>query len=130
MHYGIFNLDFLSKWEWRILNEENSILTNLLSCKYGDIKRMMLNDSYPLLVNEVSLWWKDICEVGTTLEANKENWFTSSIMCKLGNGDIIDFWHDRWLGSVTFYRLFEPLFQHTATNSRKLSNNGFWMDEG
>lgn len=42
------------------------------------------------------IWWKDICVVGA--KKDQANCFTNSIFCKLGHGEFIDFWPDRWVG--------------------------------
>lgn len=82
----------LSKWKWHILNENNSAWHEFLGCKYGDLAYLMLQDQVFSARNKVLLWWKDLCSVGKVEEDNQVNWFVSSISCKLGNGNYIDFW--------------------------------------
>lgn len=62
----------------------------------------MLNDFDVHVRNKASLLWKDIYVVGSTIAENHENWFISSITCKLENGESIDLWCDRWLDVLHF----------------------------
>lgn len=89
---------------------------------------MKLSDSVTLLGNKISLWWKDIHAVGTSIEENHINWFSSSIGYRLGNDDLVDFWRDRWLGFATFCSMFEMLFHQAGPISSKILNKGFWSD--
>lgn len=37
-HVALFNIALLSKWRWRILNDEGDFWAGLLSYRYGNIK--------------------------------------------------------------------------------------------
>jgi hypothetical protein len=58
-----------------------------------------------------SLWWKDICSIGTNLN---NNWFLQSAIKKLGNGNQTSFWRDTWVGGVPLRDLFPRLFSITT----------------
>ncbi|XP_058741112.1 uncharacterized protein LOC131613460 [Vicia villosa] len=73
----------------------------------------------------VSLWWKDVCSVGSMGNDSLENWFPSSVSCKLGNREIIDFWEDRWMGGSPLSNRFPSLFFHAEASSKKVSDNNF-----
>ncbi|XP_058750891.1 uncharacterized protein LOC131623913 [Vicia villosa] len=72
---------------------------------YGDIRRVMLSVSVTRRRNKVSLWWKDLCPFGSGGTSLLENWFPSSISCKLGYGDGLDVWLDRRLGCSWEWRI-------------------------
>lgn len=65
-----FNLVLLSKLKWRILNDKNSMGAGFLSCKYGDTKVVMLENSAIYCDRKSSLWWRDLCIVGEPLTPN------------------------------------------------------------
>ncbi|CAJ2644149.1 unnamed protein product [Trifolium pratense] len=54
-----------------------------------------------------SIWWRDILKVG-----GKENdlWFPKSVSSVLGDGNLIGFWKEKWLGEIPFRELFPKLF--------------------
>lgn len=66
-HRRRFNISLLCKCKWRPLNDKNVFWTNLLTCKYDNIKRKMLDDANPRLGSKVSLWWKDLYTIGFIL---------------------------------------------------------------
>lgn len=107
-HCGKFNLALLCKWKWRILNGVSASWFNLLSYRYGNIKRFMICEPCPSLGSKVSIWWKDVCIVGSS--QGHRNWFIDSIASKVGNGDFIDFWCDKWLGPEPLCSIFISLF--------------------
>ncbi|XP_058756595.1 uncharacterized protein LOC131629813 [Vicia villosa] len=94
---------------------------------YGDIIRIMLSNTVHHGRKKVSLWWKDICMIGSGGDSPLDNWFPSSILCKLGNGDNIDFWQDRWLGGIPLCDRFPSLFLLADYGCSKVNDNGFWI---
>lgn len=103
-HSGNFNLALFYKWKWIILKDVKTPWFKLLSCRYDNIKRIILSDPCPLLGSKVSVWLKDICAMGSSSEHS--NWFIEYIAYKTGNDDFIDFWCDRWLDPVPLCGIF------------------------
>ncbi|XP_058768043.1 uncharacterized protein LOC131641756 [Vicia villosa] len=98
------------------------------SCRYGDIRRAMLSNYVTHKRNKASLWWKDLCSVGSGGSGQLENWFPSAIICKLGNGEHIDFWLDRWLaGGPPLCDRFPSLYRFAEALGSKVVDNGFWI---
>ncbi|KAI5403655.1 hypothetical protein KIW84_050994 [Lathyrus oleraceus] len=93
-HCCMFNLSLLSKWKWRILNDESSSWANFLVSCYGDVKIAALRGSTSF--KKASLWWRDLCALWDSIDiAPHSNCFSSSISCKLDNDKSLDFWsHD------------------------------------
>ncbi|XP_058783133.1 uncharacterized protein LOC131657791 [Vicia villosa] len=83
----------------------------------------MLSNSVIHGRNKASLWWKDLCSVGACGNNPLENWFTSSIFCKLGNGDGTDFWLDRWKGPSPLAERFPSLFRFAEPSGALISDN-------
>ncbi|XP_050909428.1 uncharacterized protein LOC127123232 [Lathyrus oleraceus] len=66
-------------------------MVSKLKRRYGDVKVAVLGG--PIQSNKVSLWWRDLCAIGNSVDSSSHfNWFSSSIYDKLGNGKTIDFW--------------------------------------
>ncbi|XP_058760442.1 uncharacterized protein LOC131633769 [Vicia villosa] len=116
----------LESWQNRHLSMGEGFFVKLSFVKYGDIRRTMLSDLVIHKRNMASLWWKDVCSVGSMGNNPLENWFPSSVACKLGNGEVIDFWADRWVGGYPLRNRFPSLFSHAEVSSKKVSDNGFW----
>jgi hypothetical protein len=101
------NISLLAKWRWRLLSNEQAVWKDVLCSKYGS-----LAIGHPVLGEGVrpwfaSLWWKDICSIGSNLN---NNWFIHGTVKKLGNGLATNFWCDRWLGDAPLRDLFPRLF--------------------
>lgn len=43
-----------------------------------------------------SWWWRDIAK--SCVLGGEENWFKKSIVSKIGAGDKVRFWEDKWVG--------------------------------
>ncbi|GAU35786.1 hypothetical protein TSUD_56630 [Trifolium subterraneum] len=54
-----------------------------------------------------SFWWRDILKVGGM---EGDLWFPKNVSSVLGNGKLIGFWKEKWLGEVPFSELFPNLF--------------------
>ncbi|XP_050896042.1 uncharacterized protein LOC127102743 [Lathyrus oleraceus] len=87
----------------------------------------VLQDQVFIAHDKVSLWWKDLRPVGKVEKDNQVNWFVSSITCRLGKGDVIDFWLHTWLGSVSLCFLFPSLFLVSNHHSYNVRECGFWL---
>ncbi|MCH81833.1 putative non-LTR retroelement reverse transcriptase [Trifolium medium] len=61
-----------------------------------------------------SIWWKDICSMGTNLNLN---WFAQQVVRKVGNGANTTFWYDKWVGDMVLKDKFPRLF--TISNRKE-----------
>lgn len=57
-----------------------------------------------------------------------EYWFISSISCKLGNFEIIDFWHNHWLDVIHLCRKYPGLFHYAHLGFSKICDLGAWIN--
>jgi hypothetical protein len=92
--------------------------------KYGDSavgRTVIVEECIPWYA---SLWWKDVCSIGTNLN---NNWFAQNVVKKLGNGTNTSFWKDTWVGNLSlkdrFPRLFSISTQQEATVAELYVNN-------
>jgi hypothetical protein len=79
----------------------------VIIAKYGRMacgKVALGEDSIPWFS---SIWWRDICSIGTNLEID---WFSQNAVKKIGNGGHTSFWSDKWLGDFSLCERFPRLF--------------------
>jgi hypothetical protein len=113
----VTNLSLLAKWKWRLLQNDGSMWKMVLVARYGSrilYKPDLENVSFP--VNS-SRWWKDLCSIDLAVVSKK--WFSDGVVRKLGNGNQILFWYEKWIGDRPlcdqFPRLFSLSIQKDAT---------------
>jgi hypothetical protein len=103
----VVNISLLAKWRWRLLFEDHTVWKEVLRSKYGGsvVGKPNLGDKSKPWFS--SLWWKDICSIGTNLDTN---WFLRDVTKKLGNGLHTCFWSDVWVGETPLKDRFPRLF--------------------
>jgi hypothetical protein len=101
------NISLLAKWRWRLLTEDYSLWKEVLKGKYGDriIGRVVLGEESKHWFS--SLWWRDICSIGSNLDFN---WFANGVEKRMGNGRNTSFWEDSWVGDTPLRQSFPRLF--------------------
>jgi hypothetical protein len=103
----VVNISLLTKWRWRLLDGTNTVWKDVLISKYGAnvVGRVVMDDDCQPWY--ASLWWKDICGIGSNLDTN---WFSQSVFKKLGNGLNTRFWSDIWVGDMPLKDKFPRLY--------------------
>jgi hypothetical protein len=95
-----FNSALLGKWCWRLLIDKASLWFRVLSARYG-VEGGQVRDGD----RTASLWWRDI------IALRREEWFSEHVSRVVGNGRMIRFLTDVWVGGLSFrdrfYRLFD-----------------------
>ena len=92
----LFNVALLRKWKWRVYSDHNCLWQQVLCSKYSQgnlflAKRKSRKDS---------LWWRDF--VGACGEEIYDQWFDKNVYRRVGDGRLIQFWKQPWVGN---YRL-------------------------
>jgi mannosylglycoprotein endo-beta-mannosidase len=88
--------------------EETTLWKEVLMAKYGNqiVNNVILTNV--AIPSFATLWWKDVCHlemgVGPTISLEEV------IVRKLGNGMLIRFWKDIWIGEIPLCSLFPRLF--------------------
>ena len=72
-------------------------------------------------------WWRDIKKV--TSEGQNGNWFEEIIEWKLGKGDLINFWNDKWIGEVPLKEKFPRLYANSINKEATIREIGCWNNE-
>jgi hypothetical protein len=74
------NLSLLAKWRWRLLDNNQAVWKDVLISKYGELAVGKVEVAEECKPWYASLWWRDICSVGSNLGVN---------CCKQAFGGII-----------------------------------------
>lgn len=88
-----------------LIMEQNSFFQ-----KYGDIKKVIWDNSFFVINSKSSLWLRDLRDFLRSWNV-ASNWFGRSFSCKLGNDNDIDFWRGYWIDIEPLCLLFHVLFQ-------------------
>ena len=91
-----FNLAMLAKQGWRLISNPNSLVAQIYKVRYyphGDVFKAKLGSS-------PSYTWRSIFN---GLEVVKRGtWW------RIGNGERIHIWEDKWLPTPTMYKVISP----------------------
>jgi hypothetical protein len=101
------NISLLAKWRWKLLEDDMTMWKEVLKSKYGASVTGSVNLGEYCNPWFSSVWWKDICSIGTNLNTN---WFTQGVVKCIGCGDETKFWCDNWVGQITLQERFPRLF--------------------
>ncbi|CAK8543061.1 unnamed protein product [Lathyrus sativus] len=124
--YG-FNIALLSKWLMRFIREPAAIWKNLIKFRYNNlVKHILLNsDSFTACVN--SLWWKDVCIL---TYIHDDTGSLGKMACKLGNGNLISFWHAKWVTNKPLRSVFLVVYIASEAKFGVVSDMGSWYEGG
>jgi hypothetical protein len=111
----IINISLLAKWRWRLLFDD-AVWKEVLKSKYSVsvVGKTNLGEEFKPWF--ASLWWSDICSIGTNLD---NDWFRQGVVKKLGNDVNTSFWCDIWVGDVPLRDRFPRLF--SISNQKEMS---------
>jgi hypothetical protein len=120
----VVNISLLSKWRWKLLDNNHAVWKEVITSKYGEkvLSRVELGvDCIPWFA---SLWWKDVCSIGSNRGIN---WFSQCVTRKIGNGNHTSFWLDNWSGDTSLKDRFPRLF--SISNQKEASVAEVWNPE-
>ncbi|GAU47144.1 hypothetical protein TSUD_379210 [Trifolium subterraneum] len=103
----LFNLALLSKWKWRCIVDNDVLWYDLSRFRYEESFGNLLSWEVHKSRSKDSIWWRDILKVGGMAG---DLWFPKNVCSMLGDGNLIGFWKEKWLGDVPFCELFPNLF--------------------
>ncbi|XP_028193184.1 uncharacterized protein LOC114378756 [Glycine soja] len=90
-----FNMDLLGKWKWHLLQNQGELWAKVLESRYGGWRGL---DDEARAANE-STWWRDLKKA--TQQSYQGRAIHAGFRWKVGVGDRIKFWEDRWLCQET-----------------------------
>jgi hypothetical protein len=104
----VMNLSLLSKWRWRILQNESSLWREVIADRYGDQIAVHADWTDIHFPSNSSNWWKDL--KGIESAAISHNWVTGGLKRRIGNGETTNFWVTNWTGGGALCMMFPRLF--------------------
>nr|GEW04608.1 glycerol-3-phosphate acyltransferase 1 [Tanacetum cinerariifolium] len=119
------NLGLLGKWWWRFKFKGNPLWVRVIKSIYGDGG---LRDGGDRVVNSRGTW-SSIIKVGKEIDRLGIE-FTSSFGRKLGNGESIRFWVDKWVGNYKLCDQFPRLFRLERNKEVHVGDRGCWDHNG
>lgn len=73
---------------------------------------------------KLSSWWKDILR--TCFGADEGVWLDLNPRLKLGEGRVVNFWQEAWLGNERLRDKFVRLYHLSTQQQAIVSDMGFW----
>ncbi|XP_020264999.1 uncharacterized protein LOC109840677 [Asparagus officinalis] len=112
----VFNSSLLAKWLWKCLDRNSTIgafLHQLYATRNYNIQTSSINT-----LN--SSFWNAIISHNEV--------FLHNIEWKLGTGDNIRFWEDKWLGANSLASLYPSLYKLSFSTNVSINSQGFFQD--
>ncbi|XP_058725510.1 uncharacterized protein LOC131596787 [Vicia villosa] len=125
----IMNVALISKWKWRILNENEAVWSGIIRARYGKVKLKILVGDMAVVGKKDSIWWRDLM-VSDNYERLLVNHFSRAINCSVGNGEDIPFWYACWIDKQPLLEVFPDLFQVTADHLLAVADLGQFGEDG
>ncbi|KAK2414852.1 hypothetical protein QL285_037392 [Trifolium repens] len=104
----VVNLSLLTKWRWKLLQNEPALWKDVLVAKYGTRLLHFVNFNGIPGGRITSCWWKDICAIEDCVQSKK--WFAEASKRRVNNGVSTFFWSQVWIGEVALAEVFPRLF--------------------
>lgn len=109
---------------WRVTHWQK-----LLKHRYGDFAVVFVHGS-PAAISrgsKGSTWWRDLIILDRL--HNPEGRFSACIRRKLGNGRLVDFWNDQWLGNAPLSSVFPNFYAGCELQSATMADMGDWTGD-
>lgn len=88
----MMNLALLNKWKWRIMSEQEIVLSNILIIRYRNLVFKVLIEDKSVLLNKDSIWMRGLV-MSDNYVVNLANRFAGAVLCYVKNGAGTAFWH-------------------------------------
>jgi len=113
-----FNTALLGKWIWALASDQQQLWARIIISKYGgwsDFQSARVQGGY-------SYWWRDLRKL---YHQSDHNIFHQYMSWKVGCGDKVRFWTDKWLGEeYTLQQKYNQLFLINRQQSDLISMMG------
>lgn len=86
---GKFIRAMIGKWRWNLICDRGKLWCRVIRVKYRD-----------LVPSQASSWWKGL--ILLCFREGEGSWFDEGIRQRIGEGDEVLFWEDKWLGDAPF----------------------------
>ncbi|RZB98494.1 CST complex subunit CTC1 [Glycine soja] len=86
-----FNIALLGKWRWHLMQQKGELWARVVDSKYGGWRGLNEVDR----VGSESVWWRDLKRA--LIHSQQGQLIQNGLKWKVGSGDKIKFWEDRWI---------------------------------
>ncbi|GKU98577.1 hypothetical protein SLEP1_g11563 [Rubroshorea leprosula] len=124
-----FNLAFLGKWWGRLAKREEGLWRKVIIGKYGERGGHWL-DWVRDNSGGGSIWWRDIQNLNAG-DGGNVGWLTEGFRIKVGEGNGVSFWWDKWCGENCLGNKFPRLYILSTGKDKEChqmgrAHNGTW----
>jgi hypothetical protein len=104
----IVNVSLLTKWRWKLLQNDPALWKDVIFAKYG--AGCMSKANYNGIPGGAmaSSWWKDICALEDFVQSKK--WLSEALVRKVNNGASTFFWSHAWNGVLSLAEVYPRLY--------------------
>ena len=120
-----FNLSLLGKWKWSLFHSKGELWTRVLQSKYGGWRGL----TEVTTGKDESVWWRDLKIMFNHPQyGDKLNTMTA---WRVGCGEKIKFWEDRWLGGEdTLFTKYPRLYSISTQQNQYIQHMGTFKEAG
>ncbi|GKU94281.1 hypothetical protein SLEP1_g7800 [Rubroshorea leprosula] len=124
-----FNLALMGKWWGRLAENGEGMWKKIIGAKYG--KGGGHWQDWIKESREVgSAWWRDVCGINA-MDGESIGWLKEGFRVKIGEGNTVSFWWDKWRGEESLANMFPRLYLLATDKTKTCSEmgnrtNGLW----
>ena len=120
-----FNLALLGKWKWQLLQQQWELWAKVRESEYGSWRSI----EEPGRVHYESIWWRDPKKA--LHHSDKGSILHNRLRWKVGGGDKIKFWEDRWIcQEETLATKYPRLYLISSQQNQTIRQMGTHKDTG
>ena len=113
-----FNVALMGRWIWAFASGQQQLWVRVLISKYGGWPEFQHDTDK----RGFSHWWRDLRKI---FHQSDHNIFKHQLTWKVGCGETIKFWTDKWLGEdYTLEQKYNQLFLISRQQNSLISNMG------
>ena len=123
-----FNVALLGRWIWALVSDQQQLWARIITSKYGGWSEFQNGRDK----GGYSHWWRDLRKL---YHQSDHNIFHQNMAWKVGCGDKVNFWTDKWLGEdYTLEQKYNQLFlisrqqKNLISMMGNFSQDNWWWD--
>ena len=120
-----FNMTLLGKWEWNLRQQRGELWAKVLESKYGGWRGLAEAGR----AGHKSLWWRDLQKAFSS--SHQGQLIQRGMKWKVGSGDQIKFWEDKWTGEEeALAEKYPRLYLISSQKNQTIRSMGMHKDIG
>ncbi|GKV50258.1 hypothetical protein SLEP1_g56970 [Rubroshorea leprosula] len=117
-----FNLALMGKWWGRLAENGEGMWKKIIVAKYGKG-----GGHWQDWIDESrgvgSTWWRDVCDINA-MDGESNGWLKEGFRVKIGEGNTVNFWWDKWRGEECLANMFPRLYLLATEKTKMCSEMG------